>query len=66
MKCPTCGRLMPGPRGRPKKLDDKKIREMRRKDKSLAEIAEKFGVTRGAVQYALRRLSLKAVQQEEK
>jgi predicted DNA-binding protein YlxM (UPF0122 family) len=53
MKCPNCGYepLL----GRPKKLDDRKIKGLKRKGKSLAEIAEKFGVTRGAVQAALKR-----------
>lgn len=53
-KCPQCG--YEPPRGRPKKLDDKKIKKLKAQGKSLAEIAEKFGVTRGAVQAALKRL----------
>jgi len=53
MKCPNCG--YEPPRGRPKKLNDKKVKELSRKGLSLAEIAEKFGVTRGAVQAALKR-----------
>jgi DNA invertase Pin-like site-specific DNA recombinase len=53
MKCPNCG--YEPPKGRPKKLDDAKVLKMRAKGKSLAEIAKKFGVTRGAVQAALKR-----------
>ena len=52
-KCPNCG--YEPPRGAPKKLDDKKVKAERNKGKSLAEIAEKFGVTRGAIQAALKR-----------
>lgn len=53
MKCPNCG--YEPPRGRPKELDDKDIKKMKRKGKSLAEIAEKYGVTRGAIQASLKR-----------
>lgn len=53
MKCPNCG--YEPPRGRPKKLNDAKVRAEYRKTKSLAETAKKFGVTRGAVQAALKR-----------
>lgn len=53
MKCPNCG--YKPPIGRPKKLDDKKILSMKRQGKSLAEIADKFKVTRGAIQAALKR-----------
>lgn len=53
MKCPNCG--YEPPLGRPKKLDDKKIHKMRKAGKSLAEIADKFNVTRGAIQSALKR-----------
>ena len=53
MKCPNCG--YEPPKGRPKKLDDKKIMDMKNKGKSLAEIAQKFNVTRGAIQASLRR-----------
>ena len=52
-KCPQCG--YEPPRGAPKKLDDKKVKKLKAKGWSLAEIAEKFGVTRGAVQAALKR-----------
>ncbi len=53
MKCPKCGYAPPI--GRPKKLDDKKIKALKLSGKSLADIAIKFGVTRGAVQAALKR-----------
>ena len=53
-KCPQCG--YEPPKGRPKKLDDAKVAKEKAKGKSLAEIAEKFGVTRGAVQAALKRV----------
>lgn len=53
MKCPKCG--YEPPMGRPKKLDDKKVKQMKKDGKSLSEIAAKFGVTRGAVQAALKR-----------
>lgn len=53
MKCPNCG--YEPPKGRPKKLDDKKVKALSKKGKSLAEIAAKFKVTRGAVQAALKR-----------
>ena len=52
-KCPNCG--YQGPVGRPKKLDDKKVKKLKAQGKSLAEIAAKFGVTRGAIQAALKR-----------
>jgi predicted DNA-binding protein YlxM (UPF0122 family) len=53
VKCPNCG--YEPERGRPKTLDDKKIRKLRIQGKSLAQIAEKFGVTRGAIQASLKR-----------
>lgn len=53
MKCPNCG--YEPPRGRPKKLDDAKIRALHAKGKSLRTIAEHFGVTHGAVQASLKR-----------
>jgi transposase len=52
-KCPNCG--WEPTKGRPRKLDDAKVRKLREQGKSLAEIAKKFGVTRGAVQAALNR-----------
>lgn len=52
-KCPQCG--YEPPKGRPKSMDDKKVKKLKAKGWSLAEIAEKFGVTRGAVQAALKR-----------
>lgn len=53
MKCPQCGYAPP--KGRPKKLDDKKVKALRAKGLSLGQLAEKFGVTRGAIQAALKR-----------
>ena len=53
MKCPNCG--YEPTKGRPKKIDDAKVRKMRKAGKSLAEIAKKFDVTRGAVQASLNR-----------
>lgn len=35
----------------------KDVKKMRKAGKSLAEIAKKFGVTRGAIQAALKRVS---------
>ena len=52
-KCPACG--YEPPKGRPKKLDDRKVQAARKKGLSLAELAEKFKVTRGAIQAALKR-----------
>lgn len=52
-KCPKCG-YQP-PRGRPKKLSNLKVRKLRDKGKSLAEIASLLSVTRGAVQASLKR-----------
>ncbi len=54
MKCPHCG--YEPPIGRPKKIDDRKVKKMHKAGKSLAEIADKMGVTRGAIQAALKRL----------
>lgn len=53
-KCPQCG--YEPPKGRPKALDDKRVAKLKRKGWSLAEIAKEFGVTRGAVQAALKRM----------
>lgn len=52
-KCPQCG--YEPPKGRPKALDDKKVAKLRKQGKSLAELAKKFGVTRGAIQASLKR-----------
>jgi transposase len=52
-KCPQCG--YEPPNGRPKKLDDKKVKQLKKAGFSLSQIAKKFGVTRGAVQAALKR-----------
>lgn len=53
MKCPSCG-YMP-PRGRPKKLNDAKVKALHVKGQSLREIAAKLGVTHGAVRASLLR-----------
>lgn len=46
----------PSPKkGRPKTLDDKRIKELKKDGFSLSQIAEKFGVSRGAIQAALKR-----------
>lgn len=56
MNCPKCGYTPP--RGRPKTVDDKVIAKLR-KSLSVRAIAEKLGVSAGAVQGALRRIDLK-------
>lgn len=52
-KCPKCG--YERPRGRPKKLDDKKVKAEKKKGKSLTALAAMFGVTRGGIQASLKR-----------
>jgi predicted DNA-binding protein YlxM (UPF0122 family) len=53
MKCPNCG--FERPKGRPQKLNDQMIRVLRSKGWSLGELAEKFEVSRGAIQFSLKR-----------
>jgi len=53
MKCPRCGYAPP--RGRPKALDDARVRRLRAKGIKLAVIAAEYGVTPGAVRAALKR-----------
>lgn len=53
MKCPKCG--FAPTIGRPKKIDDDAVMKMRKKKMSLAQIADQLGVTRGAVQAAIKR-----------
>jgi DNA-binding NarL/FixJ family response regulator len=53
MKCPNCGYAPP--RGRPKKLDDKKVKALHAKGLSLRQIAAKLRVTHGAVRASLLR-----------
>lgn len=53
MKCPKCG--YHPPIGRPKKLNDKEVVRLHKKGWSLSKIAEKFSVTRGAIQASLKR-----------
>ncbi len=53
MKCPNCG--FEPTKGRPKKLNDKEVLRLHKKNWSLSEIANKLGVTRGAIQASLRR-----------
>lgn len=55
MICPKCGYSSAGRIGRPKHIDDKRVAKLRAKGKTLAEIAKKLGVTRGAIQASLRR-----------
>jgi IS30 family transposase len=52
MKCPKCGHAFPG---RPKLLDDIKVRELKKSGLNNRQIADKFGVTRGAIQYSIKR-----------
>ena len=52
-KCPNCG--YEPPKGRPKKVDDVKVRNLREKGLSLQQISDKLGVTRGAVQASIKR-----------
>lgn len=40
-------------------VDDERVKKMRTAGKSLSKIAEKMGVTRGAIQASLRRLDHK-------
>lgn len=54
--CPWCGHKPPeAKRGRPRKLDDAKVRSMNRQGWSLAEIAKVLKVSKGAVQASLKR-----------
>lgn len=55
MKCPQCG--YEPPRGRPKKLDDTRVKALAKKGLNNLEIAEKLGVTEGAIRAALKRQS---------
>lgn len=55
MKCPKCGYDSTGVIGRPKELDDKKVRKLRAKGRTLREIADKLGVSLGAIQKSLKR-----------
>jgi biotin operon repressor len=55
-RCPTCGQEIPGPVGRPKTLDDKEVARLKKKGLSGRAIAEKLGVTEGAIRKALKRL----------
>jgi transcriptional regulator len=52
-KCPNCG--YEPPRGRPKKLDDAQVAKLRAKGLTHREIAEKLGVTHGAIRASLER-----------
>ena len=53
MKCPKCGYAPI--KGRPKKLDDAKVTKLKDKGMSLQEIADKLDVSKGAIQFALKR-----------
>jgi hypothetical protein len=52
MKCPKCGHVL---RGRPHVVDDTKVQAMIKEGWSIAAIGRKFGVTRAAIQYSIRR-----------
>jgi transposase len=52
-KCPQCG--YEPPKGRPKKLDDAKVKKLRKEGLSLRAIAAKLGCTEGAVRVSLKR-----------
>lgn len=54
MKCPQCG--YEPPKGRPKKLNDAKVKKLSAKGLSVRKIAETLGVSKGAVQGALGRI----------
>lgn len=60
MECPKCG-YKPN-MGRPKKLDDKKIRKLALTGWSLTALATQFEVTRGAIQASIKR----AIKKENK
>lgn len=51
--CKRCG--FEPKRGHPQKLNDKKVLTLRSRGLSLAQVAKKFGVTRGAIQASLKR-----------
>lgn len=53
MKCPQCG--YKPPKGRPKKIDDQKVKSLKKQGKSLSEIAARLGVTKGAIQASIKR-----------
>jgi predicted DNA-binding protein YlxM (UPF0122 family) len=53
MKCPKCS-YQPT-KGRPKRLDDKKIKALAKTGWSLQALATTFNVTRGAIQASLKR-----------
>jgi predicted DNA-binding protein YlxM (UPF0122 family) len=53
MKCPKCG--YSPTLGRPKKLNDKKIKALAKEGWSLQALATTFHVTRGAIQAAIKR-----------
>lgn len=52
-KCPQCG--YEPPRGRPPKLDAGKAKTMRARGLTFRAIAEKLGVTEGAIRAAVKR-----------
>lgn len=61
IKCAKCGHEYNPPKnkplGRPKKLDDKMVKIMRKRRWPLSRIANHFGVSRGAVQASIKRNS---------
>jgi DNA invertase Pin-like site-specific DNA recombinase len=46
---------MPGPKGRPKTLDDKEVRRLFKKLGSARAVARELGVTHGAINASLKR-----------
>lgn len=57
VNCPICGKpgYVPPAKGRPKKTNDAAILAAKKRGRSLAQIADRYGITRGAVQAALKR-----------
>jgi DNA-binding NarL/FixJ family response regulator len=51
---------MPAPKGRPRQIDDAEVAKLRTCGLSLADIADQLGVTRGAIQAALKRVIARA------
>lgn len=52
-KCPQCG--YEPPKGRPPKIDPDEVKRLKKKGLSNVAIAEKLGVTEGAVRAACKR-----------
>lgn len=52
-KCPNCG--WSPPKGRPREIDEKKVRRLRKKGLGIREIARELGVSHGAIRKVLAR-----------